>query len=329
MALHAGSSVASGGTLSYPLLAPNGSNTAPSYANTTGKTGVYFSGETMLFAANQTLVATISSTAITMSGNILPASDNIYQIGATNNRFAVFSSSIDSGNSTFNLLTNSILGLSIDTAQLATFAGSVTGLSFIPSSSTVPSNGMYLSAANEVSFSTNTTQAFKLNSSQAATFLGNANFNKGLIQSGTTSIALNMTCTNNEIIQKMTGDAGGATSTQIYELQTFYSTQKLASIQFLNTNATAASSGGIVQLVVNKGDGTLYTGLKIDNNGLVTLGTTSNLGRATLNLSAATAASNVLTITNGPTGTSGNPTKWLQAIDGAGNNGVIPFWQGA
>ena len=43
---------------------------------------------------------------------------------------------------------------------------SVTASNFIPSSSTVPTNGMYLPAANAIGLSTNTTQAFNIDSSQ-------------------------------------------------------------------------------------------------------------------------------------------------------------------
>lgn len=54
-------------TPSFPILAPDGSVSAPSYANSTGKTGLYFSGETLLVSANQTNVLTASSTALTVA----------------------------------------------------------------------------------------------------------------------------------------------------------------------------------------------------------------------------------------------------------------------
>lgn len=46
------------------------------------------------------------------------------------------------------------------------FGGIVTGNSFIPTSSTIPTNGMYLSAANTLDFSTNSTNAIEINTSQ-------------------------------------------------------------------------------------------------------------------------------------------------------------------
>jgi len=46
----------------------------------------------------------------------------------------------------------------------ATFSSSVTAASFIPSGSTIPTNGMYLPSANTIAFSTNTTQRISVSS---------------------------------------------------------------------------------------------------------------------------------------------------------------------
>jgi hypothetical protein len=54
----------------------------------------------------------------------------------------------------------------------STFNTSVTGRSFIPTFSTVPTNGMYLSAANTLNFSTNSSNRFSISSTGAATFTG-------------------------------------------------------------------------------------------------------------------------------------------------------------
>ena len=48
----------------------------------------------------------------------------------------------------------------------------VTTPSLIPSGSTVPTNGVYLSASNTVNIATNSTNAFSINGSQNATFVG-------------------------------------------------------------------------------------------------------------------------------------------------------------
>jgi hypothetical protein len=56
----------------------------------------------------------------------------------------------------------------------STFNTSVTGRSFIPTFSTVPTNGMYLSAANTLNFATNSSNRFSISSAGAATFSSNA-----------------------------------------------------------------------------------------------------------------------------------------------------------
>jgi hypothetical protein len=51
-------------------------------------------------------------------------------------------------------------------SQNVTTTGTSTAASFIPSSATVPTNGLYLSAANTLAFSTNSTNALTIDSSQ-------------------------------------------------------------------------------------------------------------------------------------------------------------------
>ena len=55
--------------------------------------------------------------------------------------------------------------LTLGTDQSATFAGGI-----VPSGSTVPTNGMYLPAANTLGFSTNSTQVAKIDSSGVLSF---------------------------------------------------------------------------------------------------------------------------------------------------------------
>ena len=54
--------------------------------------------------------------------------------------------------------------LTITSAGAATFSSSVTAASFIPSGSTIPTNGMYLPSANTIAFSTNTTERISVSS---------------------------------------------------------------------------------------------------------------------------------------------------------------------
>jgi hypothetical protein len=57
-------------------------------------------------------------------------------------------------------------------SQAITTTGNITGAALIPSSSTVPTNGMYLSAANTIAFATNSTLAGTVNASQLWTIGG-------------------------------------------------------------------------------------------------------------------------------------------------------------
>jgi hypothetical protein len=61
-------------------------------------------------------------------------------------------------------------GLSLYATHAAVFASTATASAFIPSGATVPTNGMYLSAANTLNFATNTTNRFSISSAGAATF---------------------------------------------------------------------------------------------------------------------------------------------------------------
>ena len=54
--------------------------------------------------------------------------------------------------------------LTLDTSQNATFVGAGTATAFIPTGSSVPANGLYLSAANTIAFSSNTTIRASVNS---------------------------------------------------------------------------------------------------------------------------------------------------------------------
>jgi hypothetical protein len=68
--------------------------------------------------------------------------------------------------------------------------------------------------------------------------------------------------------------------------------------------------------------------LKITTAGLVSIGASGGGQRHALNIGAATNGAVALTMLNGPTGTSGNPAKWITiTIDGT--NHVIPAWSGA
>ena len=60
--------------------------------------------------------------------------------------------------------TSSVVLNIVKSTGAATFSSSVTGSAFIPSGSTIPTNGMYLPSANTIAFSTNTTERIHITS---------------------------------------------------------------------------------------------------------------------------------------------------------------------
>lgn len=93
----------------------------------------------------------------------------VHPSGSTNNIVNDASGNVTIGN---NL---TVTGTSTFTGNIGaiTSTGSATATAFIPSGSTVPTNGFYLPAANTIGWSTNTTQVAKIDSS------GNFSFNSG------------------------------------------------------------------------------------------------------------------------------------------------------
>ena len=88
----------------------------------------------------------------------------------------------DSASATDNLTLNTSGGVTVGqnltvtgttthtgTVGATTFSGAVTAPSFIPNSSTIPANGMYLSAANTLDFATNTTNQMSISSTGIVT----------------------------------------------------------------------------------------------------------------------------------------------------------------
>jgi hypothetical protein len=74
-------------------------------------------------------------------------------------------------------------GFKLDVNGTARVSGQVSGNSFVPTASTIPTNGMYLPSANTVSFSTNTTERLRITSDGAIGFngtsaIGNAGLDK-------------------------------------------------------------------------------------------------------------------------------------------------------
>jgi hypothetical protein len=79
-------------------------------------------------------------------------------------------SRIRNGTNDLQFHTNGTLALTLASNQAATFSSSVTAGSFIPTSSTVPTNGMYLPSANTLGFSANGIIRFEVASTGTGTF---------------------------------------------------------------------------------------------------------------------------------------------------------------
>lgn len=67
----------------------------------------------------------------------------------------------------------------------ATFSSSVTAASFIPTSNTIPTNGLYLSGTNTIAFSTNTTQRLNIDATGIATFTNSVTATGSILVSNT------------------------------------------------------------------------------------------------------------------------------------------------
>lgn len=157
-----------------------GSSTSGSFIPTSSSAptnGVYLSAaNTLAFATNSALRLSINST-----GNVTIASGSLTTSSGSNTAqsFIPTSSSVPtngmylSGANTVAFATNSVLrltlessgGMTLASGSLSVSSGTINAGSFIPTSSSIPSNGLYLPAANSVSLSTNSNERFAIDSS--------------------------------------------------------------------------------------------------------------------------------------------------------------------
>jgi hypothetical protein len=144
-----------------------GSGSVTSVGGTGTVNGITLTG-TVTSSGNLTLGGTLSGVSLTtqVSGTLPTAN------GGTN-LTSFTSSGVVYASSTSALATGS--ALTFDGTNFAT-TGSASAKSFIPTSSTVPTNGMYLQAANKVAFSTNSTFAYLIDSTQSFCIGDTGNF---------------------------------------------------------------------------------------------------------------------------------------------------------
>jgi hypothetical protein len=114
------------------------------------------------------------------------------------------------GNGTNDITLANLAGTAFTISPLrdVTFNGTVSGLSFIPSSATIPTNGMYLSAANTLNFATASTNRLSISSAGLVTIPG------ALTVTGTlTATVANATSSANTLALRQTDGTGLQTPT--------------------------------------------------------------------------------------------------------------------
>lgn len=182
-------------TLTNPVTG-TGTNNEIAYFNTTGSTigslttatypsltelsyvkGVTSALQTQLnnklSLSGGTLTGTLNGTSIVLTGGTEIGNGQYYKARRSSGNLLINLLGIESGSDrTLMTITGDyvILNgsastlLTMTTSGTSTFASSVSATAFIPSGSTIPSNGMYLSAANQLAFATNTTLAATITS---------------------------------------------------------------------------------------------------------------------------------------------------------------------
>jgi hypothetical protein len=139
-----------------------------------------------------------------------------------------------------------------------TLSGNVTAAAFIPSAATIPSNGLFLPAANTVGLATNSTEAWRVDSSQRM-MIGTASQNGLLTVAGKTSTGAaatvgNVALDNTQILVTPSGGVFGL--------------DPVCSISQFQSNGAAAS----IVLTLNRHVGQIYIGATWSGSGSSTLG---------------------------------------------------------
>jgi hypothetical protein len=293
--------------------------------------GMYLpSANTLGFATNTTQRLTIDS-----SGNVTVATGSINTSSGTNTAqsFIPTSSTIPTNGlylpsaNTVALATNSAQRLTVDstgnvtanTGSLTVSAGTATAQSFIPTSATIPANGMYLSAANTLAFATNTTARLTIGSTGNVTISGTGTLTVPGTTTAASFIPTSSTVPTNGLYlsaantlafstnsgAKMSLDATGNLTVSSGSITTSSGSNTAQS--FIPSSATVPSNGlylpaaNTVGLATNTAER-----VRIDGSGLVTLASTVPAVRLTGSTSGyveiaapATAGSNRLVLPNG------------------------------
>lgn len=220
-----------------------GWKTTPTTAGGTGLTS-YTAGDLIYYASGTTftkLAIGANATILTSSGTApqWTAASSV-SIGTATNLAGGLAGSLPyqsgAGATTFlgigaanTVLTSS--GSAPQWSTALTLSGNVTAAALIPSSSSVPTNGMYLSTTNEVSIATNSTQRVKFGAT------GNMSFttaDAGVVFNKTSSL-VNSTLNDYETgtwTPVLTGDGGGSGQSYTTQSGTYSKIGRIVTVSF-------------------------------------------------------------------------------------------------
>jgi hypothetical protein len=157
--------------------------------------------------------------------------------------------------------------------------GSASAASFIPTSATVPTNGLYLPAANSIGVSTNSTNAIYINSTQQVAIGTTSPLTTLTVASANTAVSsrgnLFVYTTNSQA-----ADLGG----QITFGGSFSTTQQsfFGSIAGRKTNSTEGNAAGYLQFSTRADGGANLERMRIFASGGVSIGSTTDAGAGSL-----------------------------------------------
>ena len=174
----------------------------------------------------------------------------------------------------------------LDVNGTARVSGQVTGNSFVPTTSTIPTNGMYLPTTNAISFSTNTTERIRID----------ANGNIGIGTSTPTAVTLYTGVTTNGTNGSWYVLSQGGTNKSVFETG-----GSMSQLKTLVSEPLVLGTNNVERM-------------RIDANGSVGIGTTSPTERLQVN--------GALRITGAITN---NTTGGILAYQGSGNT-LLGAW---
>jgi hypothetical protein len=177
-------------------------------------------------------------------------------------------------------------------ATSASFSSTATATAFIPSGSTVPTNGMYLSAANTLNFATNTTNRLTISSAGAATFSNSITATEGIFSSAGVDGSLG------SVVRISSTDTNG--NARNWALVNTFESYGDLNFRISTTQGGNALTAGTTIMTLNRsgnvGIGTAIPTAKLDVNGEIRM-TGSTLFRgmssSTLQLCGGLSSSNV------------------------------------